>query len=335
MASTLVENVNGDYYKNLAILTGQPERVKVLVEGNADVKFWQDILSAVAGNKIFDVKPYDYNSDITTPKGKRHILVKAKEGRFNAYYIGCVDSDYDYLLRKSSVDGQIMENCLYMLQTYSYSIENLLCYHETLSPLCCKATGEQTDFDITGYIRKTSSIIYPLLIWALFLESKGDKSFSASKWDDIFPCDRRIYSSENADNEILNCLKKKVHVATFLLEADHFQELDEKQDFESQLIKEMACLPLVKENSYLYVRGHDFYKFIKNTVLEAIHQKMKLQHIQRIKNTQGGQMGDGGSCINEYCKSIVDIETLLSTNYEYKRFGGLYLLIKHDIESIW
>lgn len=42
MANTLIENINGDYYRNLAVLTGCPEKIKVLVEDELDVPFWQD-----------------------------------------------------------------------------------------------------------------------------------------------------------------------------------------------------------------------------------------------------------------------------------------------------
>lgn len=47
MAHTLLENVNGEYYRNQSILTGKPNRIKVIVEDEADVAFWFDILNFV------------------------------------------------------------------------------------------------------------------------------------------------------------------------------------------------------------------------------------------------------------------------------------------------
>ena len=130
----MIENANGKYYENLSHLIGKPNQVKVIVEDEQDSAFWHDILSFVVPNKIFDINPYHYNlfgqSDLT--KGKLHILQLAKDNRLSKNYWGCVDSDYDYLLSKTSHNGQVIQACPYLLQTYAYSIENLFCCAETL-----------------------------------------------------------------------------------------------------------------------------------------------------------------------------------------------------------
>lgn len=338
MANSLIENTNGQYYHNAAILTGHPETVKVIVEDELDVPFWLDILSSVVRNKKFNIKPYTYENNeeriLSLTKGKQHILKKAREHQFNTHYIGCVDSDYDYLLRATNTDGQLIENCPYLLQTYAYSIENLLCYPETLGLLCCKATKELTDFDIAGYIEEVSTIIYPLLIWALFLESKGNNEFSATKWDEIFPCDSHIYKSENAKEEILNSLKQNVETAIASIKNLHSEEIDDMQEFETQLINNEFPTFTIPIDSYLYVRGHDFYKFIINTVLKAICQKTKKEHIQQIKNAQVGST-EIGNRINQYNKEVIDIEVLLKTNYEYKHHAPLFSQIEYDINALF
>lgn len=335
MASTLIENINGDYYRNLAVLTGCPEKIKVLVEDELDVPFWQDILSFVKKGKMFDVTPYAYGSESgrlpNLIKGKQHILAEAN--KFNAYYIGCVDSDYDYLLGTKSADGRIIENCPYILQTYAYSIENLLCHPDTLNMLCCKAVKQQIEFDIAGYIHDVSSIIYPLLIWSLFLRYKGYTDFTVSKWSDIFLCDKDIYSSEGADEEILERLRVSVGNTIASLEAGHSQELEEKQIFESQLITKEISLPFRDCDSYLYVRGHDLCKFITNTVLKPICQKKRKEHIQQIRGAVVAEK-DKDNRIEHYRKELVNVEVLLNINYEYKQHCALFSLISRDIEAI-
>lgn len=336
MASTLKENINGNYYRNLAVLTGCPERVKVLVEDNLDVPFWLNILSYVKRDKKFDIKPYTYGNDSerlpNLNRGKRHILAEAS--KFNAYYIGCVDSDYDYLLRTKTTDGQTIENCPYILQTYAYSIENLLCHPDTLNELCCQAVKKQIEFDIPEYIRKVSTIVYPLLIWSLFLKYKDYTDFTASQWDDIFPCDKNIYSSESAEEEILARLQTKVANTIASLETNHSQELDEKMRFESQLIADEISLPFTDCDSYLYVRGHDIHKFITDTVLKPVCQKERKEYYQLIKDAASTKE-DIKNRSEQYKNEVADIEMLLNRNYEYKHHCNLFLRISRDVEAIW
>ena len=67
-------------------------------------------------------------------KGKARIVKMADT--FNDYHIGCVDSDYDWLLSDYTEDGKVIKDNKYLLQTYAYSIENLMCLSSTLKDLC-------------------------------------------------------------------------------------------------------------------------------------------------------------------------------------------------------
>lgn len=338
MADTLIDSADGSYYRSLAVLTGEPERVQVLVEDEEDVSFWFDILSYVCPSRNFNVTPYAYHSEcpeaLSLVKGKDHILAKSKAGRFNAFYIGCVDSDYDYLLRECTEAGRVMTDSPYLLQTYAYSIENLLCYPATLKQLCCKATKSQTDFDIKDYARRVSVIVYPLLVWALFLKSKGYEDFTATKWDDVFPCERGIYDSPEAKEEILALLQEKVDTFISEIEVRHSEEMAEKTDFENRLLTKEAELPFGPEHAWLYVRGHDVYKFVLDVVLKPIHKRLKSEHIAQIEAAHATPK-EVADLIRHYRKGTGDMEPLLMVNYEYKHSAPLYTWIKRDIEAIW
>ena len=77
----------------------------------------------------------------------------------------------------------------YLLQTYAYSFENLLCLSSTLNEFCHETTEECTDVDFNDYVQKVSEIIYPLLIWSVYLYGKGNHDFwwaTASKMNKFF-----------------------------------------------------------------------------------------------------------------------------------------------------
>lgn len=333
MADSLIANANGRYYRNLSLLTGNGDKfVKVIVEDELDVPFWKDVLSYTDKNHIFNVFPYSYNTNgvMSLTKGKHHILQMAQANQLGSNYIGCVDSDYDYLLSAYKAEGQLINACPYLLQTYTYSIENLLCYASTLEEVCTKACLDNPTFDIIGYMDEVSRIIYPLLIWALFLEANGYTGFTATQWDNIFPCDKNIYAEDHADANILSGISTNVQTAIAQIEALHSDKTTSKEQFEEQITQQFN---LTAENCYLYVRGHDIYKFILKVILEGIQKETKRKHINEIRNSAANG-DDIQNRINQYNKNIVDPNNILSRNYEYKHHcQSIFNRIKIDIEN--
>ena len=77
MADSLIENLNGVYYRNLSRLSGRGNMVTVIVEDELDIAFWYDILTNVLPLHKFRITPYTYDTDgIDLTKGKAHILKK-------------------------------------------------------------------------------------------------------------------------------------------------------------------------------------------------------------------------------------------------------------------
>lgn len=339
MADTLVGNVTGGYYRNLSILTNNPRLVKVLVEDEFDVPFWYDVLHSVRPDRDFSISPYSYaregEATLSLSKGKEHILSKARAHELNAFYIGCVDSDYDYLLKRYRDAGALMAENPYLLQTYAYSIENLLCYADTLKSLCTKSVNEVPDFDFVGYMQGVSQIIQPLLIRALYLESKGYEDFTASDWQRVFPCDDHDCSNEADKERILGKLQQNVDAEIQRIETNHPEITEEIDEFEGSIFGDtdwqLSCVYM--EECYLMARGHDVYNFVLNTALRGVTKQLKYQHIVSLKNADAAEE-DKKNRINQYVKNITDIGTLLGKNYEYKYYCSLYELIKCDIERV-
>lgn len=339
MARTLLENVNGEYYRNQSILTGKPNRVKVIVEDEADVPFWLDILAYLKPDKEFSITPYSYvnveNDSLTKlSKGKAHILSKARANELNAYYIGCVDSDYDYLLQSYRETGKLMQENPYLLQTYAYSIENLLCYAETLALLCSKSVKEVPDFNFIAYLQETSRIIRPLWIRALYLETKGYNDFTATDWGNIFPCNKPV-SNDTSQEKILARLQNNVDRRIQEIETKHTDIAEEIATFETGTFHEdESPSAYISKSCYLGVRGHDIYRFVLNTVLKGITQQLKSDHLNRIKYAETSEE-DKNNRRKHYLNEVVDIETLLKTNYEYKHHCPIFKMIANDINHIW
>ena len=141
--ATLISAYSPDESKKASVLTGKPNRVTVEVEDNIDREFWRDLLSALCPEKELHFNCYQTivkGKDVVLAKGKTRIIKMADT--LNDYHIGCVDSDYDWLLSDCTENGKVITGNKYLLQTYAYSIENLMCLSSTLEEFCQDATEE-------------------------------------------------------------------------------------------------------------------------------------------------------------------------------------------------
>lgn len=332
MASTLVNNLNSSYYKNRNILNNRPNNVKVLVEDEFDIPFWRDLLSFTCSNINFSITPYSYNPSASNlTKGKKLIIGNANS--FGPEYIGCVDSDYDYLLPCLSNESIEMNKNKYILHTYVYSVENFLCFPDTLPTLCEKSTKEMTCFSIKNYFTQFSKTIYPLFIWSLYLEEKEKnmdiKTFSREEFGSLITCDKNINNSSVQD--ILKDLSNTVDSKVNYFESIFNTELYKVLSFEKYLRSKFNIYP---KDTYLYLRGHDLHKFILNTLLTPLCNRLKKSKFDFIKQS-GSKPEEISNRCEQYKKNILDIETLLSTNYDYKSSCSLFYKIKKDIDSLF
>lgn len=332
MADSLIENVNGNYYRNLSRLIGRENIVTVIVEDELDVPFWNDILTYVAPLRKFRITPYSFDINGTNlAKGKEHILGLAKKNKLNEFYWGCVDSDYDYILSSTSSNGEIIRNNHYLLQTYAYSIENLLCCFETLENVCVKANKEQPKFNIIKYMNDVSNTIYPLFIWSLFLTAKGCQDFTVTQWNSIFPCDKNINVSDNEATKILETIKSRVGNIIENLTKQYPEKIEEKSSFEKILKEQYNITPT---NCYLYVRGHDIYQFVLKVILVGIQIESRSRHRKEI-NENSATAEEKKNLQNHYQHILADLEIILNTNYDYKlHCQSIYNKIKSDIIAI-
>ncbi len=324
--ATLISAYTPDESKKASVLTGKPNRVTVEVEDNIDREFWRDLLSDLCPEKELHFNCYQ-----TIVKGKDVVLVKGKAriikmaDTLNNYHIGCVDSDYDWLLSDFTENGKVISGNKYLLQTYAYSIENLMCLSNTLKNFCQDATEETTEFDFADYMSRLSQTVYPLLIWSLYLYSKGHEIFTPTAWRDVLV--NTIRDAEASLAMVAEKTKEKVETLT----RDFASKIEDKGKLEAKLADEKS---VSSDNAYLFVRGHELFDHLLNSVLGPMMTSLRQQHYKKLQDSDSDSE-KRKSCLRAYQAKDGSIKHLLSYNYRYKGQTDLYDKIAHDVSMIW
>jgi len=316
MCSSLLSNVNSEEFEKENLLTNRPNLVHVIVEDEGDCRFWNDLLRYSMPNKDFEVYPYQFGVDgsISLVKGKDHLLKDTSV--YGKFYIACVDSDYDYLLDEVSPYHQALL-CPYVIQTQAYSFENYVCTPSTLNDVCFRATVNNTDYGFTAFFEKLSGMLYSVLIWSLYMQSIGE--VDAFKIDDdwraILSCSEGI--NKISEQELLERVEELVRQKT-----DKLKQAFPNAQSDVDACAERLCTQfgLNPSNAYMYVQGHALFSFVLNVLIKPLCNKMRNEHIDRIKKScQDKSQND--NLINHYRKkSCRDCEESLLDNFGYKTF---------------
>lgn len=326
--ATLESGFNPIYSENAAVLTGNPNRVTVEVEDTIDKDFWSDLLGGLCPEKEFHFDPYhtilqgDGKSE-RTGKGKAQIIKASAD--FNAWHIGCVDSDYDWILSDYSHEGKIIVSNKYLLQTYAYSIENLMCLPSTLEGCCYAATEESSGFDFVDYLCRLSKAVFPLLVWSAYLYSKGDHAFTPAAWRNV------LVNTEKDSEASLARIEAKAKAKIEELNNAFAVEITAKDKMGQSLFEEKN---VTEESAYLYVRGHELFDHLLHTVLTPIIKSLRHQHYNALK-ASGMDDCSLKMVLQKYDTNAIPIWKILSKNYQYKNLTPLYDKIKADVSQIW
>ena len=325
--ATLISAYNPTYSENASILTGNPNRVIVEIEDNIDMGFWKDILKEQCPSKDFHFNPYhtvlNDNDMGNRVKGKTRIMEMASQ--MNDWHIGCIDSDYDWILSDYCDKGKTINDNKYLLQTYAYSFENLLCLSSALNDFCQETTEECTDVDFNDYVQKVSATIYPLLIWSLYLYSKGNHDFTPTAWHDI------LISTLKDTEASLTLIEEKVKAKFDELNTIHASEISERENLKESLSKTKG---ITEENAYLFVRGHELFDHLVNSILKPIIESLRIQHYDRIKESDIDKEART-IALKDYSNKQKSVKDLLYKNYRYKGQTFIYDMICEDVAKIW
>jgi len=154
----LTDNLNSTYFKTNQKLRSKKasKTIQVYVEGYEDIAFWRNVFQPYESSEIkFSIELPSKNS---SAKGKVAALQRSKEINILAHNVGefliiCIDSDYDYLLQGHTDTSKMINESKYIFQTYSYSIENLKCYSNSLHGACVSAVfNDDIKIDFIGLL---------------------------------------------------------------------------------------------------------------------------------------------------------------------------------------
>lgn len=105
--ATLISAYTPDESRKASVLTGNPNRVMVEVEDDIDREFWRDLLKPLCPEKDLHFNCFQTivkGKEIVEARGKARIIGLSRS--LNENHIGCVDSDYDWLLSEQTQDGR-------------------------------------------------------------------------------------------------------------------------------------------------------------------------------------------------------------------------------------
>jgi hypothetical protein len=253
------------HYVNASILLKCTASVHV--EDFDDAVFWEKTFTHFQPNKKFNFIWASNTLSGHETTGSAQCL-KYKNYLSNRFFI-CIDSDYRYLLQ----DADTL-NHHFIVQTYTYSIENHLCYAAKLNAITEQCTGfANTVIDFEAFLLAYSNAVYEAFIWHLYFLKQGDNtSFSKEEFNRILSLNgMQRFNVKNNGEAIINELQTRCTTKTAQLKFS-FPEVDlqtEKSYF--------AELGLNQENAYLYVRGHNLYDLIVKIGKEVNNQVLSTE----------------------------------------------------------
>jgi hypothetical protein len=167
-------------------------------------------------------------------------------------FLIAIDSDYRYLNEEPDINA-----LHYILQTYTYSFENHFCHAENANralQIACGAEESLRDkFDFERFLSEYSRLVYPLLVWQLYLEQINPDVFPKHVFHRMLSLPLGARSLENHGAAILQVLRDR---AAKMIR--HFKRLYPDADY-TWFEARCNALGVRHDNAYLFVRGHQLY----------------------------------------------------------------------------
>ena len=242
----------------------------IYIEDYKDKSFWTAFTKEHLKNE-YEIKCA--TNETVTITGKRNLEKLYK--KLNIDVLVAIDADYDILSPNRSVFSVDVEHNPYVLNTYGYSRESVLCHKEALkNHLDSMVFSEDIRFDITAFINKISSIIYDYLPFLLFsIESNifilNEKEFNA--------CIK--ITTEDAKNIVSGDDSKLNIIIDLLLELSKKTNYDK---FEYTKFKDKINEKgFSRKTAYQFLCGHTLLDDIVEPIFKAVLKEQ--QEIEKLK----------------------------------------------------
>lgn len=329
MAKSLKHNLTSAYLDAGRRLSPKQKRQRIVayVESYDDVAFWRNLLAEFeTEERYFHVM---LPSSRSLAKGKKMVLTNLlRPDQFGDSMIACVDSDYDFLTQGATELSRNIIRNPYILQTYTYAIENYQCYAESLHEVCVLSTlNDRPLVDFPLFMRQYSQFVYPLFLWNVYFYRKRDtNTFPMYELHECtrLPQEIDVRQPEQALNEVQRNVEKRLRrmqkrFGTFSAEVE-------------ALGKELEKLSLTPETTYLYMQGHHIMENVVLKLLTPVCNQLRREREAEIKRLGKGCWEHMQNELSCYEHSIVPVAVMLRKNDDFKSLY-LYEWMRRDVEK--
>ncbi len=326
--SRLEDYLSSDYIEASITLNSKAPTM-VYVEGYDDITFWRTVFDE------FEEGDKERKFEVTTPvrndlaKGKKVVLSFAQKAGKNLLL--CVDSDFDYLFSGSTEVSREVNQNPYIIQTYIYAIENLLCLPTSLDSLATRITrNDAIIFDFVRFCAEYSEAIYNLFVWYYFA-AKNNKPqiLTLSEFRNIAKLN--YLDMEDNGAETIGYIERQVKRKVANLEQKHPSMIDRVEQTKNDL-KTKGVRP---DQTHLWVQGHFWQDNVVKVILSSICNKLRQMRIEEITNSTQNSLTKRND-ISSYNNALRDIDTVVTDNTLYQKteyFRPIYERISSILSS--
>ena len=324
----LTDNINSRYFEAAEKLLPSKRRGRIVafVESYEDVSFWRLLLD--------EFETADHYFQIMLPnrggltKGKKSALRSCIEHNgLGKNLIACVDSDYDWLLQGTTQTSREIINNPYVIQTYTYAIENYQCWSGSLHQICVQCTlNDHRLIDFPAFMELYSKAVYPLFVWNIwFYRKKLHNQFSMQDFNiDIRIKSVDVYRPQNAIIGLQERVERKVRRLENLY-PDAIAEV-------AALRKELASLGVKEDNTYLFLQGHHL---IENVIMRLLMPVCNVLRQEREAEIRRFAVHDQQyrNEISAYQHSQMGLDEAIRKNTHYRECE-LYQRMRNDMANM-
>ena len=327
MARSLKHNLTSAYLDAARRLSPRQARRKIVayVESYDDVAFWRTLLSEFETEELYFQVMLPSSKSLA--KGKKMVLTNLfRAEQFGDSLIACVDSDYDYLMQGTTELSKNINENPYILQTYTYAIENYQCYAESLHEVCVQATlNDRVLIDFPLFFRQYSQVVHPLFVWNVaFYRRRDTNTFPMHELHEL----TRLSQEVNLKNPgaLLDTVQQNVDKRLKRLN----KRFAYMQPEVAALDKELEALGVTPENTYLYMQGHHIMDNVVMKLLTPVCTQLRREREEEIKRLGKGRWEHMQNELACYENSILPPAVMLRKNDDYRSLH-LYERMRNDV----
>lgn len=325
MSKRLKDNLNSKWVGAQHSLYAKRSRRKIVayVESFDDISFWRTFLQEFEDDTCYFHVMLPSRQSLT--KGKKAALMNVLEASsLGDNMIVCVDSDYDYLIQgRSQLSHQVLTSP-YVFHTYTYAIDNYLCYAPSLHNLCVQVTlNDRHIVDFKAFMATYSMLVFPLLVWCIGLRRIGAGS-SLTNSDFATYTGLRKVKIEHI-SLCLQDVERRVKLKMRKLRKKYPKMISHLKKVEKEILR----LGVTPETTYLFIQGHHI---VNNVVLRLLNPICQILRREREREIMKYAEHDEQyrNEISSYSHSSSSLEMMLRKNINYKKCF-LYDKMRNDM----